>query len=37
MVNKMLKNPAVKVELEKLNRKEFATLEGISRSIRRVK
>ena len=27
MVNKMLKNPAVKVEVEKLNRKEFAILD----------
>ena len=27
MVNKMLKNPAVKVEVEKLNREEFAILD----------
>jgi hypothetical protein len=27
MVNKMLKNPAVKAELDKLNRKEFAILD----------
>lgn len=37
MVNKMLKNPAVKVELEKLNRKGFANLDETSRAIRRVK
>ena len=29
MVNKMLKNPAVKVEVEKLNREEFAILDEI--------
>ncbi len=29
MVNKMLKNPAVKVEVEKLNREEFAILDQI--------
>ena len=27
MVNKMLKNPTVKVEVEKLNREEFAILD----------
>ncbi|CAN1503816.1 COG5606 Uncharacterized conserved small protein [Burkholderiaceae bacterium] len=37
MVNKMLKSPALKVELEKLNRKGFATLDETSRAIRRVK
>jgi hypothetical protein len=37
MVNKMLKNPAVKVEVEKLNRKEFAILGELSWTIRRVK
>jgi DNA-binding XRE family transcriptional regulator len=29
MVNKMLKNPAVKVEVKKLNREEFAILDEI--------
>ena len=29
MVSKMLKNPAVKVEVEKLNREEFAILDEI--------
>ena len=29
MVNKMLKNPAVKAEVEKLNREEFAILDEI--------
>jgi DNA-binding XRE family transcriptional regulator len=29
MVNKMLKNPAVKAEVEKLNREEFAILDQI--------
>ena len=29
MVNKMLNNPAVKVEVEKLNREEFAFLDEI--------
>ena len=37
MVNKMLKNPAVRVEVEKLNRKEFAILYEFTRTISRVK
>jgi hypothetical protein len=37
MIKKMLKNPVVNVEVEKLNQNEFVILDECSPTIRRVK